>query len=129
MFKDNVMIPYAYRGVRVVAGRSAGPLFYKKVTVEGAAADEDLSFNIMIPLRIPTSPQPLQGIVHVCKEHYMFTWFCTVYMYMYLSQVPVPPVTVYSKVCMRHVKLGLDYTAARTLYITTDLEMLVYISD
>ena len=37
----------------MVAGRSAGPLFHKKVTVEGA--DEDLSFNIMIPL--PTSPQ------------------------------------------------------------------------
>ena len=37
----------------MVAGRSAGPLFHKKVTVEGA--DEDLSFNIMIPL--PTPPQ------------------------------------------------------------------------
>ena len=47
-------------GARVVAGRSAGPLFHKKVTVEGA--DEDLSFNIMIPL--PTSPpkQSPQGI-------------------------------------------------------------------
>ena len=40
----------------MVAGRSAGSLFHKKVTVEGA--DEDLSFNILIPL--PTSPQ---GIV------------------------------------------------------------------
>ena len=105
MFKDNVMIPYAYRGVRVIAGRSAGPLFYKKVTVEGAAADEDLSFNIMIPLPTSTVPQPLQGTVHVCKEHYMFTWFRTVYIYVYLSQIPVPPVMVYSKVCMRHVKL------------------------
>ena len=36
----------------MVAGRSAGPLFHKKVIVEGA--DEDLSFNITIPL--PTSP-------------------------------------------------------------------------
>ena len=65
MFKDKVRIPYAYRGVRVVAGRSAGPLFHKEVTVEGA--DEDLSFNIMIPL--PTSPQPLQGS-NLAKEHY-----------------------------------------------------------
>ena len=43
-------------GARVVAGRSAGPLFHKKVTVEGA--DEDLSFNILIPL----PPSPSQGI-------------------------------------------------------------------
>ena len=43
------------------AGRSAGPLFHKKVTIEGA--DEDLSFNIAIPL-----PTPPQGIInkHVC---------------------------------------------------------------
>ena len=40
-------------GARVFAGRNAGPLFHKKVTVEGA--DEDLSFNIAIPL--PTSSQ------------------------------------------------------------------------
>ena len=39
-------------GARVFAGRNAGPLFHK-VTVEGA--DEDLSFNIAIPL--PTSSQ------------------------------------------------------------------------
>ena len=36
----------------VVAGRKAGPLFHKKVKVRGA--EEDLSFNIMIPL--PTPP-------------------------------------------------------------------------
>ena len=52
-FEDNTRIPL--RGARVVASRSAGPLFHKKVTVEGA--DEDLSFNIMIP-------PPPQGI---CK--------------------------------------------------------------
>ena len=51
------------------AGRSAGPLFHKKVTVEGA--DEDLSFNIAIPLPPPPPPsqqQPPQGIInkHVC---------------------------------------------------------------
>ena len=51
------MISYAYRGVRVIAGGNADPLFHKKVTVEGA--NEDLSFNILIPL--PTSPQPPQG--------------------------------------------------------------------
>ena len=56
-------------GARVVAGRGAGPLFHKKVTVEGA--DEDLSFNILIPLPTPPPPsqqQPPQGIVnkHVC---------------------------------------------------------------
>ena len=56
-------------GARVVAGRSAGPLFHKKVTVEGA--DEDLSFNILIPLPAPPPPpqqQPPQGIVnkYVC---------------------------------------------------------------
>ena len=36
----------------MVAGKKAGPLFHEEVMVEGA--EEDLSFNIMIPL--PTPP-------------------------------------------------------------------------
>ena len=39
-------------GARVVAGSNADPLFHEEVIVEGA--EEDLSFNIMIPL--PTPP-------------------------------------------------------------------------
>ena len=67
-------------GARVFAGRNAGPLFHKKVTVEGA--DEDLSFNIAIPL--PTPPpqqQPPQGIIN---KH--------VYIIIFFSIVP-PPTT------------------------------------
>ena len=44
----------------MVAGRSAGPLFHKKVTVEGA--DEDLSFNILIPLPPKQPPQGISSI-------------------------------------------------------------------
>ena len=68
------------------AGRSAGPLFHKKVTVEGA--DEDLSFNIAIPLPTPPPPpqqqQPPQGIdKHAvsCMHYDILLYSCSTHYY------------------------------------------------
>ena len=53
----------------MVADRDAGTLFHKKVTVEGA--DEDLSFNIMIPL--PTPPPQQQPLLGIINKHVYIT--------------------------------------------------------
>ena len=74
------MVPMC--GARVVAGRSAGPLFHKKVTVEGA--DEDLSFNILIPLPAPSPPpqqQPPQGIVNKRVHYDILLYSCSTHYY------------------------------------------------
>ena len=56
----------------MVASRSAGPLFHK-VTVEGA--DEDLSFNILIPL--PTSPQGIVVCMHTSLSYFLIQFHNT----------------------------------------------------
>ena len=64
-------------GARVFAGRNAGPFFHKKVTVEGA--DEDLSFNVAIPL--PPPQQPPQGIINKHVHYNILLYSCSTHYY------------------------------------------------
>ena len=53
----------------MVAGKKAGPLFHEEVMVEGA--EEDLSFNIMIPLPIPPGMYMHQSSVALSYKAYI----------------------------------------------------------
>ena len=95
-------------GARVFAGRNAGPLFHKKVTVEGA--DEDLSFNIAIPL--PTPPpqqQPPQGIIN--KHVYIIIFFSIV----------APPTTTDSVTTQQQQQQGILHGTCHIVITLTKL--------